>query len=98
MVPTPVLFSPEEGFILLVLFLFFGLGKFLLWHPQALFLDLAFVQVILGIVVILLIERSPCFGHGLTFPFSSPQILSNRLQVAVVYCTSWICVLLQRKT
>ena len=62
------------------------------------FLDLAFVQVILGIVVILLIERSPCFCHGLTFPFSSPQILSNRLQVAVVYYTSWICALLQRKT
>ena len=94
-VSTPVIFT--RGRLGFFLFCFWP-GEVSSVASSGPFLDLAFVQVILVIVVILLIERSPCFCHGLTFPFSSPQILSNRLRVAVVYYTSWICVLLQRKT
>ena len=43
-------------------YILIGLGMFLLRHPQALSLDFAFVQVILGIDVILFWSRSMVCG------------------------------------
>ena len=72
--------SPEEGYVFLILFFFSFLffEEFLHFDwprdvssvaSSGSFLDLAFVQFILRIVVILLIEKSPYLDYGWTFSF-----------------------------
>ena len=70
---------------------------FLLRHPQALSLDFAFVQVILGIDVILnRVHRFPYFDYGWTFSFSAHNArVRGALLRKLFRLSSYLCRILE---